>query len=239
MRLFLRQWILKLGTELLRSKRVKHVIENCYHYLVQLSLNINLAVITSSTPYFAKHCMRLPRTLLRSSVFYLAAKSLMKLGSFGEDIPCHTWLGPRASMYALVCKYALLRIAPLNGPRLSSARKTSQQTGPCACDATPEFPTNNFPQVGKGVGPWTLDTTKKESSFRHNRRRENEIILPVMDCMADNEKKRVKHGACFSSVRNFADAGDGRGKPLRLAGLKRNLLRHSSKKLDPYAKEEL
>ena len=119
--------------------------------------------------------MRLPRTLLRSSVFYLAAKSLMKLGSFGEDIPCHTWLGPHAS-----CKYALLRIAPLNGPRLSSARKTSQQTGPC--DATPEFVTNNYPQVRE------LDTANRESSCRHKRRSENEIILPVMDCVKQFKK---------------------------------------------------
>ena len=151
----------------MRSKWVKHAIENYDHHLVQLGLNINLAVITSSTPYFAKHCMRLPRTLLRSSVFYLAAKSLMKLGSFGEDIPCHTWLGPHAS-----CKYALLRIAPLNGPRLSSARKTSQRTGPC--DALPEFVTNNYPQVRE------LDTANRESSCRHKRRSDNEIILRIL-----------------------------------------------------------
>ena len=138
-------------------------------------MNINLAVITSSTPYFAKHCMRLPRTLLRSSVFYLAAKSLMKLGSFGEDIPCHTWLGPHAS-----CKYALLRIAPLNGPRLSSARKTSQQTGPC--DATPEFVTNNYPQVRE------FDTAKGYQVAVTCVARENEIILRFMNCMEDNFK---------------------------------------------------
>ena len=119
-------------------KRAKNELESQNHWLEgEDDLKTDRAesseyLIDSTCTLQNAACCCQGRTLLRSSVFYPAAKSLMKLRSFGEDIPCHTWHGLHASACTYVCMYyALLQIAPLNGPLLSSAKKTSQRTHLC------------------------------------------------------------------------------------------------------------